>query len=80
VPVAFDGFGPEAGIPILAGEKPIGVMGSSTQGRGLAMLRLDRLADAHAAGNSLVAGGVTIQALKPDWARFPWPGEEKGSA
>jgi folate-binding protein YgfZ len=79
VPVAFDGFGPEAGIPILAGERPIGVMGSSTQGRGLAMLRLDRLADAYSAGDSLVAGGVPIQALKPDWARFPWPGEEKGS-
>ena len=40
------------------------------------MLRLDRIADANAAGLPLIAGGVTIHPRKPDWARFAWPGEK----
>jgi len=54
-------------------------MGSSAQGRGLAMLRLDRVADAIAAGTALVAGGVEIRPVKPTWARFAWPGEAKAA-
>ena len=46
--------------------------------RGLAMLRLDRVADARAAGTPLIAGGVPIEPRKPDWARFDWPGEQTG--
>jgi folate-binding protein YgfZ len=77
VPVAFDEFGPEAGVAVLAGEKPVGTMGSSTRGRGLALLRLDRVADALTEGLPLVAGGIALTAQKPDWARFAWPGENK---
>jgi tRNA-modifying protein YgfZ len=43
------------------------------------MLRLDRVADAMAAGTTLVAGGVEIRPVKPDWARFVWPGEVKAA-
>src|SRR6266700_3418071 len=50
VSVAFDGFAPEAGTPVSAGEKTVGTLGSSAHGRGVALLRLDRLADALAAG------------------------------
>jgi len=75
VPVVMDGFPPEAGIPVMAGDKQIGTTGSGTDGFGLAMLRLDRLADARAAGTALVAGGIALEARKPDWARFEWPGE-----
>src|SRR5947208_1959843 len=46
VPIAYDGIAPEAGMPVMAGEKEIGTTGSGTDGCGLAMLRLDRLADA----------------------------------
>ncbi len=48
VPVTFEAFGPEAGIPVKVGDVEVGVMGSSVggTGRGLAMLRLDRVADA----------------------------------
>src|SRR5262249_47649918 len=35
VPVLFEGFGPEPGAPVTAGEKTIGTMGSSAGGRGL---------------------------------------------
>ena len=79
VPVAYDAFAPEAGVPVMAGERQVGTMGSSAAGRGLAMLRLDRVAEALAAGTALTAGGVTIRAEKPEWARFAWPGETKAA-
>ena len=76
VPIAAEGFVPDAGLPVMAGEKQVGVTGSHAGNRGLAMLRLDRVADARAAGLPLVAGGVTITPEKPDWATFAWPGEK----
>jgi hypothetical protein len=76
VPVTADGFAPEAGIPITADGKPVGTTGSSAGGRALAMLRLDRVADAMAEGKPLMAGGVAIEPRKPEWARFAWPGEK----
>jgi folate-binding protein YgfZ len=79
VPVVFDAFAPDAGIPVTAAERQVGTMGSSAAGRGLAMLRLDRLADAFAAGAPLIAGGVQIRPVKPDWARFAWPSEAKAA-
>jgi folate-binding protein YgfZ len=79
VPVAFDGFAPEAGTPVSAGERAVGTLGSSAQGRGLALLRLDRAADALAAGEPLASAGVELRLIKPDWAQFPWPGEAKAA-
>jgi len=77
VPVAYDGFAPDAGAAVTAAEKSIGTFGSSAAGRALAMLRLDRTEDALAAGHDLVAGAVTLRLVKPDWARFAFPGERK---
>ena len=79
VPVTYQDFAPEAGTPVSAGEKPVGTLGSSAQGRGVALLRLDRLADALAAGTPLSAGGVELKPVKPAWARFAWPGEAKAA-
>jgi folate-binding protein YgfZ len=78
VPIAAEGFAPDGGVPVMAGEKQVGVTGSHAGNRGLAMLRLDRVADARAAGVALIAGGVPIEPRKPDWARFSWPGEKVG--
>ena len=75
IPVAFDGVPPPAETEVTAGDKLIGAMGSGLPGRGLARLRLDRIADAMAAGEPLVAAGVVLTPVKPDWARFAWPGE-----
>jgi tRNA-modifying protein YgfZ len=75
VPVAYEGFPPDAGAAVTAAEKPVGTFGSAAQGRALALLRLDRAADALAAGHDLVAGSVTLRLVKPDWARFAFPGE-----
>jgi tRNA-modifying protein YgfZ len=79
VPVAFDGFAPEAGTPVSAGGKTVGTFGSGAEGRGLAMLRLDRVGDAVAAGEPLVAGGVQIRLVKPAWAQFAWPDQARAA-
>jgi folate-binding protein YgfZ len=79
VPVAYEGFAPEDGVQVMAGDRAVGTMGSAAAGRGLAMVRLDRVEDAFAAGTTLAAGGVPIRLVKPAWARFAWPGEAKAA-
>ncbi len=76
VPVAAEGDAPGAGVPVMAGDKQVGLTGSAAGSSGLAMLRLDRIADAKAAGTPLIAGGVILTPRKPDWAKFAWPGEK----
>ena len=80
VPIAYDDYSPIPGLPVLAGEKEVGHLGSTAKGRGLAMLRLDRVADALAAGLPLTCGGIAITLVKPDWAKFPWPGEAQATS
>lgn len=77
VPIVFDdGTATETGAEASAGGKVLGTIGSSTNGRALAMLRLDRLADALAAGSAPLGGGLAFHlAEKPDFIRFPFPGE-----
>jgi hypothetical protein len=76
VPVAYE-FAPISGLPVMAGEKEVGTLMSTTKGHGLAMMRLDRVADALAAGTPLLCGNLNIKLVKPDWASFTWPGEAK---
>ena len=79
VPVTFADFGPEAGVPVRIGDMEVGTMGSSAGGRGLAMLRLDRIGEALAAGAPLMSGGIALTPVKPAWAQFPWPGDAKAA-
>ena len=60
---------PEAGVAIVAGDKPVGTMGSSADGMGLGLLRIDRAADALDAGVPLTAGGIAIRLAEPDEVR-----------
>ena len=53
VPVAYDGAAPAPGLAVTAGERNVGMMGSAAAGRGLAALRLDRVADAMTSGTPL---------------------------
>jgi folate-binding protein YgfZ len=69
VRVRVDGALPEAGATILAGDKQIGTMGASSNGLGLALLRIDRTADALEAGLTLAAGGVPISPVDPQDVR-----------
>jgi folate-binding protein YgfZ len=60
---------PEAGVAIVAGDKPVGTMGSSAGGMGLGLLRIDRAADALDAGVRLTAGGIAVRLAEPDDVR-----------
>lgn len=80
VPIVYDDAAPVQGITVMAGDKEIGMLGSAVKGRGLALLRLDRVADALASATPLIAGGVEIRVVKPAWATFPWPGEAKAAS
>jgi folate-binding protein YgfZ len=80
VPIAYEAFAPDVGVAVMAGDREVGIMGSAAAGRGLAMLRLDRVGEALAAGTPLSAGGLAIRLVKPGWARFPFPGETPTAA
>jgi tRNA-modifying protein YgfZ len=58
------------GAEITAGPATIGNIGSVAGRQALALLRLDRAAEAEAKGEPLHAGGVTIALRKPSWATF----------
>ena len=79
VPVAFEDAAPSSGLPVMAGDKQVGTLGSAAKGRGLAMLRLDRVADALASGAQLTCGGIALRVVKPAWAKFTWPGETQAA-
>jgi tRNA-modifying protein YgfZ len=79
VPVDYDGTAPEAGAAVSAGDRQLGRLGSAAAGRAIALLRLDRVADALANGEALTSGDTPIRLVKPDWARFPFPGEDKAA-
>lgn len=79
VPVRIDGAAPAPGTPVVVGDKTVGAVGSAADGRGLALLRLDRVADAMGAGLSLLAGTAEVHPVKPAWAKFPWPDAAKAA-
>jgi folate-binding protein YgfZ len=69
VKVLLDGPSPEAGATILAGDKQVGIMGSTAQGKGIALVRIDRVADALDAGQKLTAGGLELKLAEPEAVR-----------
>ncbi len=75
LPIAFEEFVAIDGLPVMAGEKQVGTLGTAAKGRGLALLRLDRVAEAIAEGTPLMCGNMPVKLVKPSWAKFPWPGE-----
>lgn len=71
VKVLLDGPSPEIGATILAGDKPVGTIGSTAGGKGIALVRIDRVADALDAGQPLTAGGLALTLAEPDAVRIP---------
>ena len=65
VKVHFDGPAPAQGTQITAGETNIGQVGSTAGVEGLAMVRLDRLEEARAAGVAPKAGDVAVDVTLP---------------
>ena len=62
--VALEGPLPPAGTPIVAGEREVGEIRSGLEGAALAVLRLERIADAAEAGTPLTAGDARV--IPPD--------------
>jgi folate-binding protein YgfZ len=65
VKIHFDGSAPPPGTEIVAAETAIGQVGSVAGSNGLAMLRLDRLEDAKAAGATIKAGDAKVEIIVP---------------
>lgn len=70
VPVVADAALPVSGCEIKAGETVIGTLGSTAGDRGLALLRLDRAAEAMAKGEAIRAGDIAIRIELPGFATF----------
>ena len=69
VKIILDGFAPEPGTAILAGDKPVGTIGSTSGQLGLALIRTDRVTDALDAGLALTAGGLGLRLADADSVR-----------
>ena len=70
VPVVAATALPASGSEVRAGEIALGTLGSTAGRRGLALLRLDRAAEARRKGVALTAHGVPLEVELPAWARF----------
>ncbi len=70
VPIVGDGALPRTGTDVVGGTASIGTVGSVSGEKGLALLRLDRAAEASQKGETLQAGGVPIRIALPKWAQF----------
>ncbi|WP_311275270.1 folate-binding protein YgfZ [Methylobacterium sp. WCS2018Hpa-22] len=71
--ISRDGEAVTSGAEVTAGARGLGTIGSVSGARGLAMLRLDRLADAVAAGEPVRAGAAILGVEKPSFATFAFP-------
>ncbi|MBO1020705.1 folate-binding protein YgfZ [Methylobacterium sp. SD274] len=71
--ISRDGEAVTSGADVTAGPRGLGTIGSVSGARGLAMLRLDRLADAVAAGEPVRAGAAILGVEKPSFATFAFP-------
>ncbi len=74
LPLDLDGAVPEPGTPVTADTREIGTVTSGvatgTGARALALIRLDRLADAQEAGHGLTIAGAPASLDVPDWLKI----------
>lgn len=70
-PVLFAGAPPPHGAVVSAGEAELGSIRSGAGERALALLRLDRAAEAIASGGALTASGRLLRLDPPDWLVLP---------
>lgn len=62
---------PAPGAEVRVGDVPIGTLGSSAGTQGLALLRLDRAAEAIDQGETIHTQGIVLAVSLPPFARFP---------
>jgi tRNA-modifying protein YgfZ len=64
---------PEPGAEIVAGERPLGRLGSSSGEKGIGLVRLDRLRAALDEHLPVRAGPEEVAVALPVWATYGWP-------
>lgn len=67
---------PAAGTEISAEGKTIGTLGTVAGKDGLAIVRIDRVAEAMRSGAPILAGDVEVSARLPEWTGLSFPGDE----
>lgn len=73
LPVTFEGTAPPKDTEVQAGGRKVGTVLSGSGANALALLRLDKLESAFAAGEGLTAGGIGLAVNQPPWAAFRVP-------
>ncbi|WP_026782976.1 YgfZ/GcvT domain-containing protein [Pleomorphomonas koreensis] len=68
---------PPAGTEILIGGRVAGHLGSASGRQGIAVLRLDRVSEALAAGEAVTVDGRPVSVALPAWADYGWPDASK---
>jgi folate-binding protein YgfZ len=64
---------PATGTEITSGGKPMGTLGSISGNRGLAIVRIDRAADAIASATPILAGDIAVSLSLPAWSGLVFP-------
>lgn len=68
---------PDSGTSILAGEKPVGTLGTVTGHQAMAIVRTDRVANAMTADLPLTTGSLEITMALPEWTGLTFkPGDD----
>lgn len=80
LPLHVEGAPPAPGAAIQAGSREVGTIRSVQDETALALIRLDALNEARAAGAPLMAGESRLAAEIPDWLAPSLPGALSGSA
>lgn len=73
VTVSAEGALPASGTEITADGKPVGTLGTVCGDRALAIVRIDRIADALASGTPLLAATVPVTVALPAWSGLSFP-------
>jgi hypothetical protein len=72
---------PAGGTELTAGGKPIGTLGSTSGGKGIAIVRIDRAGEAMATGTPILAAGNEVSLTLPAWSGLSFPaGDDEVSA
>ncbi len=70
---------PQGGADIMADGFSVGRLGSVADRRGVALARIDRVRDALAKGQTLMAGGIPVELSAPGWATYSLDAEPAGA-
>ncbi|WP_454685805.1 CAF17-like 4Fe-4S cluster assembly/insertion protein YgfZ [Agrobacterium leguminum] len=73
VTVSAEGALPASGTEITADGKPVGALGTVSGNRALAIVRIDRIADALASGTPLLAETAPVTVALPAWSGLSFP-------